>query len=281
MKCINPKTIYPHRSIDWTDAHDEYPIQVGCGKCMACLSNKRQEWIYRLEQEWKFSTSAFFVTLTYDQKHYPSDGNINKRHVQLYLKRLRKADGTNKIRFFAVGEYGSKSRRAHYHILLFNCKDEAKVRNAWKDRDGKFVGIVHVGRVTLASVAYVTKYVVQPDCVPSGMVKPFRMMSRAYGIGGRYLTDAQVQWHKDNGAYCMRFEDKVAMPRFYKTKVWYHAKDREAVTSNAIQRSLKEAEYNRQIFIKKFGDRWKENQQIHRHRMLSSVKKKVQFSQSI
>lgn len=290
MRCINPKMIYPHRSVEWSDRNEEYPISVPCGKCLVCLSSKRSEWILRLEQEFKFSSGAMFVTLTFDRRHYPSNGSISKRDIQLYVKRLRKAifqkDGRVRIRYFAVGEYGGRTGRAHYHILLFNCDSESAVRSAWCDSKGVPIGIVHIGQVTQASIAYCTKYIVQtcevPDMEVRGIEPPFRLMSRAYGIGGRYLSDAMVAWHRDGAKnYVMRDGVKARLPRFYKSKIWYSEKDREAVSKAALLESL-QAELRMQADLeKKYGSRGPAKYIEMRDAMLSRVKQKVAFSQSI
>lgn len=212
MNCSTPNTITPPNS--------EACIRVPCGKCIPCLGNKRNDWSYRLEQEYKSSKSAIFVTLTYDQKHYPNDGSLDKKHVQNYLKRLRKRDVSGKIRYYAVGEYGSKSGRAHYHALLFNCSEE-HARKAWCDSKQNPIGIVHIGKVTEASIAYCTKYILQPELATGKLQKPFSLMSRAYGIGAKYLTDEMVEWHRENEAnYIQRYGQKGRLPRFYREKIW-------------------------------------------------------------
>lgn len=40
-------------------------VQVNCGKCYPCLSNRRNEWTFRMMQETKYSESSLFITLTY------------------------------------------------------------------------------------------------------------------------------------------------------------------------------------------------------------------------
>lgn len=278
--------IYPHRSVDWSDRNEEYPISVPCGKCLVCLSSKRSEWILRLEQEFKFSSGAMFVTLTFDRRHYPSNGSISKRDIQLYLKRLRKAifqkDGQVRIRYFAVGEYGGKTGRAHYHILLFNCDCESAVRSAWVDSKGQSIGMVHIGQVTQASIAYCTKYIVQPASEVDGILSPFRLMSRAYGIGGMYLSDAMVAWHRDGAKnYVMRDGVKCRLPRFYKSKIWYSEKDREAVSKAALVESLQAGLRMEAALGKKYGSRGPAKYIEMRDAMLSRVRQKVAFSQSI
>lgn len=279
MRCVAPKLIWPNRSVEWTDKNEEYPVTVPCGKCLACLSNKRTEWTFRLTQEHKFSKSSMFVTLTYDEKHYP--GELQKRDVQLFMKRLRKLDGTNSIRYYLVGEYGTQRDRAHYHILLFN-GTEAHVRAAWVDSRQKPIGIVHIGKVTQASIAYCTKYIVQPPGESDGRAKPFALMSRAYGIGGRYLSDNMVQWHRDNDAlYCVDYGTKVRLPRFFKSKIWYNETDRERVSRLGLEAGLKEQEKERKYLERKYGPRWPEKLAELRNAVLSRIKSKVAYSQTL
>lgn len=281
MKCISPKTIWPHRSIDWCDRNEEYPVSVPCGKCLACLSTKRSDWAFRLEQEHKYSTSAYFITLTYDQKHYPSDGSLDKKHVQDFMKRLRKKD-VNKLRYYLVGEYGTISGRAHYHMLLFNVSSSEFVRQAWCDYKGNAIGIVHIGNVTGASVAYVLKYLVQPIAGDDGRQKPFALMSRGYGLGARYLSDDMVDWHRHNDAnYSIRQGVKIRLNRFYKSKIWYNEQDKERVGKAALLRSLSDAEKELSYYKKTYGDSWERVMIEFRDAVISRISKKVAFSQTI
>lgn len=256
-------------------------VEVPCGKCIACLVNKRNDWSFRLEQEHKASKSSLFVTLTYDQKHCPSDGSLDKKHLQLYLKRLRKKDGTNKIRYYAVGEYGGQSLRPHYHLLLFNASEE-HARAAWSDHKGNPVGIVHIGRVTTASVAYVTKYVVQPDLAIPHLQKPFSVMSRAYGIGGKYLTDEMVGWHRaDDRNYTMRFDVKGRLPRFYRDKIWYRSEDKTRVSEAGKKLVLEQRDKELAYYQNAHPENWEKVMRESRTAMLLRVKKKVAYTQTL
>lgn len=108
--------------------------EVGCGKCRHCLNTRRSEWSQRLQMEYNESVCSKFVTITYDDAHLPplysftsEDGEesfmftLNKRHCQLFLKRLRKnfTDSFGKFKYFLVGEFGDRKSRPHYHILMF------------------------------------------------------------------------------------------------------------------------------------------------------------------
>lgn len=284
MNCVAPQVIFPHRSIDWCDQNEEFPVSVPCGKCIPCLVNKRQDWSFRLEQEHKASRGALFVTLTYDEKHVPLDGSLCKRHLQKYLKRLRKLDqktnGTTRIRYYAVGEYGGRTGRPHYHLLLFNVQ-EPIVRSCWKDREGRPIGIVHIGNVTSASVQYVTKYVVQRDDYPAGLEKPFAVMSRAYGIGAHYLTDEMVHWHRiADRNYIIKYGQYLRLPRFYREKIWHRPVDRERISTAAMSLSLRNRERELQYFREQYGDRAELVMAEFRNAVIARVKQKVAFTQT-
>lgn len=287
MDCIKKRKIWPN----------EVMTLVSCGKCIPCLSNKRADWIFRLDQEHKVSSSAMFVTLTYHPKFLP-DGLV-KSHLQKFLKRLRKRDPNNRIRYFAVGEYGSKTGRPHYHILLFNADSTGEtVRKAWTLR-GNDLGIVDIRPVTAGRVRYITKYIIQPELVSSGMQKPFSCMSRGYGIGAHYLSDDMVDWHTRNDAnYTFIHGVKGRLPRYYKEKIWYRAK-RKIVQDGIIipgaiimehpRRSIvamksrfegkKRECFISNWFIKRYGDRAPKKRMEMRNAMIQKVKTKVAFTQ--
>lgn len=131
------------------------PQVVPCSKCLVCLVNKRHEWAFRLKQEHKHSSASHFITLTYDNRHLPKFG-VCKSDVQKFLKRLRKKC-ENRLRYYAVAEYGEQTGRPHYHMLLFNADEltEKMLKDTWK------YGLVHIGKVTESAVMYTLKYMVQ------------------------------------------------------------------------------------------------------------------------
>lgn len=138
---------------------------VPCGKCNYCLQTKRADWSFRLIQELKVADSAHFLTMTYNEDELPrSDSGIpslNKEHVQLFQKRLREVQrraypGSTNLRYYTVGEYGTRTLRPHYHSILFNLQGKLlpQITDIWSH------GGVFVGDVTGASIHYVTKYVI-------------------------------------------------------------------------------------------------------------------------
>lgn len=188
-------------------------------------------WSFRLLQEDKKSTSSKFITLTYADETLPITRNgyrsLCKRDLQLFFKNLRKIHSKGKrnrsIKYFAVGEYGGKVGRPHYHIILFNA-DIGKIREAWyTDRvinskgvpsarilcsdgrtrswitPGSKVERVPVGHIDYgdkrgvsgASVGYCLKYILKPradtGCPDDDSQKPFVVQSK--GLGLNYLYD--------------------------------------------------------------------------------------------
>lgn len=98
---------------------------VACGNCWQCKANRVNDWVGRCHAEQKTAAHTLFGTLTYgfDDRYASSEANIDakmlqRRHVQLWLKRLRKVT-EGRVRYFITGEYGSAKGRAHWHVLLF------------------------------------------------------------------------------------------------------------------------------------------------------------------
>lgn len=89
---------------------------VACRHCALCQRNRVDDLVGRCLAEADTATRAFSVTLTYSGNG-PETVVLRYSDVQLFLKRLRK-DGF-KVRYICAGEYGSKSGRAHWHIVLF------------------------------------------------------------------------------------------------------------------------------------------------------------------
>lgn len=219
----------------YTGVYSDIP----CGKCPACKKRRVSGWAFRLQQEEKKSISSQFITLTYDSKNIPvsSSGylSLDKYELPLFFKRLRKniANTGSKdalpIKYFAVGEYGSKTKRPHYHALIFNAPIGA-LQKAWNK------GQIHYGTVEGASIAYTLKYMLKKGITPGDAQKEFALMSK--GLGESYLTKSMVAWHhadKNTRMYC-NIEDgkKIGMPRYYKQKI-YHEKQRQAIGSKVRQ----------------------------------------------
>lgn len=206
---------------------------VPCGKCPTCVKRRVSQWSFRLMQQDKESISSHFITLTYDNGHIPRSKKnfktLKKADLQDYFKRLRRyselAGNTAKIKYYAVGEYGSRHRRPHYHAIVFNAGISELVK-AWS-LDGKTIGQIHFGQVSGASVGYTLKYIHKkalnigkPDWDDR---KPeFSLMSK--GLGKNYVTPKMINWHhsdKLNRMYVNLTDGKkVGMPTYYKNLIY-------------------------------------------------------------
>lgn len=216
---------------------------VPCGKCPSCVGRRTSNWSFRLMQEERYAQSCWFITLTYDNAHLPRTANgfktLRKKDVQNFFKRLRKLHGTSKIKYYVAGEYGGKTRRPHYHIILFNA-DVKKIAPAW-NINGKGMGDIFYGSVTGASVGYCLKYLSKDK---SGKLHSrddrqceFQLQSK--GLGLCYLTPAMVRWHRQDlveRMYCnSEAGGKIPMPRYYKGRIY---SDRERVWVSAMAHDL-------------------------------------------
>lgn len=159
MACLTPYLVKDKQT------KDETPVP--CGRCPECAARRISAWSFRLMQESKNSISAHFITLTYDTKHVPITKNgfpeVRKTDVQKFFKRLRKAqqklgDGPP-IKYYLAAEYGGKTKRPHYHAIIFNSSVEL-FQPSWP------LGHIHYGEVTGASIGYTLKYISKPSRVP-------------------------------------------------------------------------------------------------------------------
>lgn len=138
--------------------------------------------------ESKLHDKNSFVTLTYNEdKIIPivcNDGvirgNLYADHVSSFIKRLRKKSSL-KIRYLAVGEYGDKSQRPHYHLALFgypscaygkprhtkteNCKCPQcqEIQSCWHEYESRKdlgeYGFTYNGELNKNSAQYIAGYV--------------------------------------------------------------------------------------------------------------------------
>lgn len=185
-------------------------ILVPCGKCELCRDKKSREWSFRAICENATSTSMpYFLTLTYNNEHLPKCG-IFKEEIQLFLKRLRiKLDRLNvshNLRYVAVGEYGSKSQRPHYHMILWNFPSAAFnnithilhfIESCWTCFTGEYkedgspimesLGFAYCLPCKQGAISYVMKYMKKQYTPPKGKNPLFFLTSRKNGgLGAEY-----------------------------------------------------------------------------------------------
>lgn len=130
---------------------------VPCGQCMPCRINRQRLWVGKILLEAKYEQNpSSFVTLTYSDDRIPPGHTLRPDHLSGYINRIRHRSGIGSVRYFACGEYGDKTERPHYHLLLFGVPPESfeqPIRDCWGD-----AGFVHVGQLEEGSARYVTGY---------------------------------------------------------------------------------------------------------------------------
>lgn len=250
MPCYHPITGYYSREIGKSGkrgitfqrslSHSGAAIRLPCGRCVGCRLEKSRQWAMRILHEKKLHKENCFVTLTYDDAHLPAFGNLVKRDLQLFIKRLRNEYGAG-IRFYGCGEYGDVNRRPHYHVVIFNYSPNDKTLYKRNKRGEPLYnsvslsriwsnGFVVIGDVTFDSAAYVARYVMKKQTgknvhlydVVNGDGEIFRrnpefaVMSRRPGVGlGWYKKYGKETYTHDNVIINGR---KVRPPRYYDGK---------------------------------------------------------------
>ena len=115
---------------------------------------------------------------------------VSVREAQLFMKRLRKnltKFTDEKIRYYIASEYGPKTFRAHYHVLLYYDKEETQkamskcIRKSWPF--GRIDASISRGKCS----SYVAKYVNSNHFIPSFLgsmsSKPFSLHSQKFAVG--------------------------------------------------------------------------------------------------
>lgn len=219
---------------------------VKCGQCKECLTQRARTWALRLTEENRRQKSAYFCTLTYSEENVPIIDTIHEgkeitvttlvqKDMQDFLKRIRNNQRkitTKKIRMFYTGEYGGDTKRAHYHMIIFNLDKnltsfdptrkskkpqvDHKLERIWKK------GHVRTGRVEGGSIRYVTNYMMSKNIDVIGeQKKPFLACSQ--GLGAGYLDDYQMRhWeqgeHKVVTSKPMKYRPNL--PRYYMERLF-------------------------------------------------------------
>ncbi len=214
------------------------PITVPCGSCLGCRLERSRQWAIRCVNEASLHENNSYVTLTYRNEDLPEDMSLNKRHFQLFMKRLRKNAG-HKIRYFHCGEYGDENGRPHYHACLFGHDFEDKT--LWKIKKGIplyvsqeleeqwQLGFCTVGAVTYQSSAYVARYILKKVTgtraqshyewtdPKTGQVHQrlpeYVTMSRRPGVGAEWIEKFQNDVYPHD--YQIHKGKKYKPPKFY------------------------------------------------------------------
>lgn len=249
MPCYFPLRGYRSRSVSPTtgkrailfsrQGFTDLEVLLPCGRCIGCRLEYSRQWAMRCVHELSLVESSCFLTLTYDDAHLPLLRSLDVRHLQLFMKRLRKRVGA--VRFFACGEYGDSSGRPHYHVLLFGFDFPDKLffklsgenrlyrssllEELWTD------GHSLIGEASFESAAYVSRYILKKrkgkDAesfyrvvdestgeILGKRVPEFLTMSRRPGIGKGWFEKFGGETYGSNRGVVVRGR-LVRPPRYY------------------------------------------------------------------
>lgn len=241
------KIKYAIRKDDGLLGHrEEGEILVPCGQCIGCRLDRSRDWANRCMLELRDHKESVFVTLTYDNDHVPivtsPSGNsvmtLDKRDFQLFIKRLRKSLGEQKIRYYACSEYGPQTYRPHYHAIIFGyCPVDLRpfskspqgyqyyvsdtLTNIWSK------GHVLIGEVSWETCAYTARYIASKYLgemssfyTEQGIEPPMSFMSRRPGIGGNlYARDPDFF---EVGSYYLSTDygsKEIRIPKYFLNKL--------------------------------------------------------------
>ena len=201
-----------------------------CGTCLGCREAQALTWTIRLKHEMRSHSRSTFLTLTYaDNGDLPT---LNIQHLQKFWKRLRKhVSARTTVKYFACGEYGDKTKRAHYHAAVFGL-EQFPDSTRW-DADNTVSetlnglwthGLVTQSELNHDRIAYVAGYVLKKagyrkQVYINGhtgalMQPPFRRMSQ--GLGHEWLK----KYAGDLKEGCVHHDGyTVAIPRYYQDKL--------------------------------------------------------------
>lgn len=273
MACDSPFYVLPKGGLE--------KVPVPCGRCPPCKLRRVNGWVFRLLQEEKRSATAHFVTLTYNTDHVPISSNgfmsLKKRDLQLYWKRLRKLQDA-KIKYYAVGEYGTKNKRPHYHAIVFGVEKAEHFHTAWQ------LGDVHIGSVSGDSIAYTLKYIDKPPQAKHSRddrVREFSLMSKS--LGDNYISDEVRAYH---GADVSRMYltrpggNVIAMPRYYRNKLYSDEQQEQQARIAQTVTARQEEQQRKQFALLGYKDytfeQWQSSCRYGRHKHFYSCQKERQ-----
>lgn len=226
-------------------------IEIPCGQCIGCRLQRSREWANRMMMELETTDApSSFITLTYDNDHLPLSegvnhitgetemfGNLVLEDLQKFMKRLRAKTG-KKIRYFACGEYGDKSNRPHFHLIVFGYfPEDAKFLRVGRHGEYNYYeseelselwpyGLHVVSNVTWESCAYTARYVVKKFTgdmsiryEEKNIKPPFVVMSNRPGIGYDYFMKHHDMFSEDVKQYFLSTEKgpiSFSKPRYFK-----------------------------------------------------------------
>lgn len=257
--------------------------KLACGRCIGCKLQRSNEWATRCSHEASLHTYNSFLTLTIDDNHLRTQ-SLNHRIYQLFMKRVRNALGRiryanaiaiseslyqyevansrsatslanpretcmgfhpiPRLKYYMAGEYGSRTRRPHFHACLFGISFNDKKYYATGKGGARIYtsdtlqklwgqGFSTVGEVTYESAAYIARYIMDKKTGQDASnyyqhinwetgeitdLKPeYNKMSLKTAIGKEWLEKYTTDVYPDGNVITRGKKNKA--PKYY-DKIW-------------------------------------------------------------
>lgn len=214
---------------------------VPCGRCVACRKDRSNELEARFLSELNLLLEGgLFITLTYNPEVCPVGMCLDKAAPGTYMNRLavdfRRRGIIPHWKYVATGEYGKRTDRPHYHIVVIGITPTPEVIRIFEENWKRFNkdSFVYIkplwqGKRAIAGIKYVTGYItktnpkwqLQPEetllqfRARTGRTPEFSTMSKGFGLN--YLKSNVP---KIVSLGYLRFGPfKFALPRYYLKKL--------------------------------------------------------------
>jgi len=168
-----------------------------------------------------------FITLTYNNEHLTP--KLQYTDFQKFIKRLRRTlPHEKKISVFVTGEYGEKTKRPHWHAIIFNWRPSDTVHKYTNERGDRVSssetldtlwgkGITELGTVTFESAGYCARYAAKKLIHGKDQDHDFHPISKKsskHAIGKKFLEQYWTDIF-NHGEVILPDGNKCAIPRYY------------------------------------------------------------------
>lgn len=167
-----------------------------------------------------------FITLTYSDEHLKSPRLIYS-DWQNFMKLLRKTQ-TTPIGVLVTGEYGEKTKRPHWHAILFGYRPPDLVHYRTNERGDRIytsrsleklwkMGRCEIGEVTIQSAGYTARYAAKKLVHGRDQdhdFHPISRMSSKHAIGKKWI---EKYWQDvfTEGKVVLADGSSLPVPRYY------------------------------------------------------------------
>lgn len=235
MRCINlRKATHEKGGLNFSKHKQTpglVPIEIECRKCLPCRLKQARDKAIRCVHESSMFEDNWFLTVTYKD---PAPKKLIYRHWQLFMKRLRKEHNNQAISFMVTGEYGEKTKRPHWHAILFNLRLPDIIPYRKNDRgdllwrcpsidkiwgyNDPILRPNELGSVSMDSASYVARYAAKKlvhGYDDAHDLHPIHKTSSRRAIGKLWIEQHFAQTFY-NGYVTLPGGAKAAIPRYYK-----------------------------------------------------------------